>query len=617
MDAIFSDSAAWHPGERNIQRLLHVPYQENPTRYYLPPGVSNFLSICSLIAIGTTSPSGQPWASLLTGIPGFARNFGPGVIGLQAAIAAGDPIYETLDEAAWSETMNDGESRGEGMIAGLAVNLERRQRVKFYGTSKRGMRRIEKEKGLATIMMEIEQTLGNCPKYMNARHLDLIPVDPPANVTSTYEIPTTLPQEALDLISQSDMFFVASRNGFTDMDVNHRGGPTGFVRVLPPASSSSNHQEPTSLVWPEYSGNRLYQTLGNLQVTPLAGLTFVDYYTGDMLYLTGTTEILIGPDAEKVLLKSKLAVKLTVTGARYARASLGLRVAEPDAVRWSPYNPEVRYLAAELQGQKSLIGLNSQPGLKATLVKKEKLSSTIARFTFQLDGNKDKKELWRAGQYVMLGFEEELSAGYRHMDDSDPQGLNDDYIRSFTVSSYPGQFTGRDEEKFEITIRRVGTVTRYLFQQNPGAALEVPIQGFGGDFFVEKCEGGKVGIVAAGVGITPFIAQWKGIMESGIDVRLFWTVKEEDLGVVKDLLGRKGMEGMKDALRLFVTGRREGADDIQVEAKEIIERRINKGDVVEEGDEARKWYICTGDAMRKQVTEWLHGREVSWEEFTY
>ncbi|KAK6507899.1 hypothetical protein TWF481_006320 [Arthrobotrys musiformis] len=617
MEAVFSDSAGWHPGEQNIQRLLHVPYQENPTRYYLPPGVSHFLSICPLIAIGTTSSSGQPWASLLTGVPGFARNFGPGVIGMQSAVGAGDPIYETLDEKVWGEQMNDGESRGEGMIAGLGVNLERRQRVKFYGRSKKGMRRLEKGKGLVTLMMEVEQSLGNCPKYMNARHFDVVQVDQPANFTQSYEVPTTLPQDALDLISNSDMFFVASRNGFTDMDVNHRGGPTGFVRVLPQTSSGSSDQEPTTLVWPEYSGNRLYQTLGNLQVTPLAGLTFADFYTGDMLYLTGTTEILIGPDAERVMHKSKLAVKFTVTGARYAKDSLGIRVAAPDAVRWSPYNPAVRYLAAEAQGQKALIGVNSDQGLKATLVKKEKLSDTIARFTFQLDGNKDKKDLWRAGQYVMLGFEEELSAGYRHMDDSDPQGLNDDYIRSFTVSSYPGQFTGRDEGKFELTIRRVGPVTRYLFQQNPGAALEVPVQGFGGEFFVEKCVGGKVGIIAAGVGITPFIAQWRGITESGVDVKLFWTVKEDDLGAVKDILGRKGMEGMKEALTLFVTGKRGGANTRKVEANEIIERRIRKEDIVEEGDEARKWYICTGDKMRKEVTEWLHGREVNWEEFTY
>ncbi|KAK6526059.1 hypothetical protein TWF281_011098 [Arthrobotrys megalospora] len=617
MNAVFGHSATWHPGEENIQRLLHVPYQENPTIYYLPPGVARFLSICPLIAVGTTSPSGQPWASLLTGVPGFARNFGPGIVGMQTAVAAGDPIYENLSEEAWGESINGEEGTGEGMIAGLAVNLERRQRVKFYGKSKRGMRKMEQAKGLATIMMEIEQTLGNCPKYMNARHLDLVHMDPPTNVTQNYEVSTSLPQEALDLISRSDMFFVASRNGHTDMDVNHRGGPTGFVRVLPQTSGGSNTQGPTTLVWPEYSGNRLYQTLGNLQVTPLAGLTFADFHTGDMLYLTGTTEILIGDDAERVMHKSKLAVKFTVTGARYARDSLGLRVADPNAVRWSPYNPAVRYLAAEMQGQKALVGLNSQPGLMARLVKKEKLADTIARFTFQLDGRRDKKELWRAGQYVMLGFEEELSAGYRHMDDSDPQGLNDDYIRSFTVSSYPGQFTGRDENKFEVTIRRVGPVTRYLFQQNPGAALEVPVQGFGGEFYVEKCEGGKVGIVAAGVGITPFIAQWKGIAESGVDVKLFWTVKQEDLGFVKDLLGRNGMEGMKEALRLFVTGKREGVENTEVGAKETIERRIRKEDLVEEGNEARKWYVCTGDAMRKQLVEWLHGREVSWEEFTY
>ncbi|KAF3903222.1 hypothetical protein ABW20_dc0103683 [Dactylellina cionopaga] len=606
----------FHPGEENMQRLLRVPSQNNPTNLYLPPRVSSFLSTTSMLVVGTTSPSGQPWTSLLTGIPGFVHNVAPGALAIQATIAPGDPIYETFNDEGWGPDAKEGVKRGEGMIAGLGINLERRQRIKLYGRSDRGMRRIEREKGMATFVMKIEQTMGNCPKYMNARHLDLVPVNLPANLTDIFEVPPSLPQEALNLIERSDMFFVASRNGFTDMDVNHRGGPPGFVRVIPSTTSgSSDAQEPTSLIWPEYSGNRLYQTLGNLKVTPLAGLTFPDYNTGDMLYLTGTVEILVGDEAESLMRSCKLGVKFTVTAARYSKASLGVRLAETESVGWSPYNPMVRYLTNEQKGQK-LLGLsNGQSGLTVRLLKKVKITDTVARFTFQLGGKRDKTQLWKAGQYAMLGFEDELSSGYRHMDDSDPQGLNDDYIRSFTISSPPDKFQGRDDGKFEMTIRKNGPVTRHLFQQNPGSVLEATVQGFGGDFFVEKCEGGKIGIVVAGVGITPFMAQWQDIMKSGLDVKLFWTVKEADLPFIKDTI--ETCDGMREALRLFVTGQQEGEAEKEISAQETYYRRIQMQDVVSPGDETRKWYICTSLAMQKEVVGWLDGREVSWEEFTY
>ncbi|KAK6346582.1 hypothetical protein TWF696_006704 [Orbilia brochopaga] len=616
MAAVFGFDGAFHLGEQNIQHLLHVPKQDNPTAPYLPSGVSRYVASCPLIAIGTTSPSGEPWASLLAGPPGFAQGVGTGLLAMQASIPVGDPIYENLRGEGWGDVAN-GQARGEGMVAGLAMNLERRQRVKLFGRSKRGMRRVERtELGM---VVNITQTLGNCPKYMNARHLDLVPVEVPVNISESFQVPASLPQEALDLISRSDMFFVASRNGFTDMDVNHRGGPPGFVRVLPSEPSSHDAgEEPTTLVWPEYSGNRLYQTLGNFQVTPLAGLTFPDFNTGDMLFLTGTVEILIGDAAESLINRSKLAVKFTVTDARYSPASFSLRLAPSEEVGWSPYNPAVRYLTTEDHGHKGAL-VGGQDGMMARLVKKDKLSDTIARFTFQLDGGSQKPdELWRAGQYVMLNFGEDLSSGYRHMDDSDPQGLNDDYIRSFTVSSPPGQFQGRDAGKFEITIRRVGPVTRYLFQQNPGALLEVPVQGFGGEFFIEKCEGGKVGIVAAGVGITPFIAQWADLMKAGLDLKLFWTVKKSDLSFVKETLEREGMQGMKESLRLFVTGGKEG-EEVEALVADVRYRRIQQADLVDEAnlDESRKWYICTAKAMQNKVLEWLQGRQVSWEDFTY
>ncbi|EPS41159.1 hypothetical protein H072_4998 [Dactylellina haptotyla CBS 200.50] len=609
MSTVFGDYG-WHSGERNMQRLVGVNQGRNPTNWNLSPRAAQVISSSSLIAVGTTSSSGEPWASLLTGMPGFMQYVSKDTVAAQTVVPIGDPIYGSFGDEGWGEDVDEGDSKGEGMIAGLAIDLEHRLRQKFYGKSRRGMRKVEMGMSLITFVISIEQSMGNCPKYINTRRLEPVPATVPANLTDKHEVPTSLPQEALDLIARSDMFFVASRNGYQDMDVNHRGGPPGFVRVLPSAPEA-----PTTMIWPEYSGNRLYQTLGNLQITPLAGLTFPDYNTGDMLYLTGKTEILVGEDAEKEMNRCKLAVKFTVTSARYSKGSLGLRLADPEEIGWSPYNPTVRLLKTEEGGQKQLSG----GGMTARLIKSERLADTIARFTFQLSGKLDKKELYKAGQYVMLNFEEELSVGYRHMDDSDPQGLNDDYVRSFTVSSRPDQFQGSDDGKFQLTIRRNpnGAVTRYLFQQGVGANLEVPVQGFGGEFFMEKTEGGKVGIIAAGVGITPFMAQWQDLQKSGADVRLFWAMRGEDVKAVKTIVGMEGMEGMKEALRLFVTGNKEEAEGAEEIAARVEYRRLEKADLIEEGDEERKWYICTGLAMQKQVIGWLDGRYVSYEEFTY
>lgn len=178
------------------------------------------------------------------------------------------------------------------------------------------------------LVLKIEQSLGNCPKYLNSKVIE------PA--TSAPELVSDSPQfplQALDLLAKADLFFVSSAQHDTDMDTNHRGGPPGFLRV------ESNEESGAVLCWPEYSGNRLYQTLGNLVINPLAGICVPDFEKGDMLYMTGKTEILIGKDAAALLPRSNLCVKLTVTAARFVTQALPLR---GRAGERSPYSELIR-----------------------------------------------------------------------------------------------------------------------------------------------------------------------------------------------------------------------------------------------------------------------------------
>lgn len=260
------------------------------------------------------------------------------------------------------------------------------------------------------------------------------------------------------------MFFISSAYQRSSMGTNYRGGSPGFVRVL------TNDASGTVLVYPEFSGNRLYQTLGNLKTNPRAGLVFPDLDNGDVLYVTCTTEIIIGKAAAAFLPRSNLAVKAKVSKAYFVRQGLNFRgrPGEP-----SPYNPPVRYLTSEHKQADVQAGSNKIAYAK--MVRKDLLTPSIARIRFSIS-DPEAAGRWSSGQYVALAFEDELSAGYSHMRDDDPKSLNDDFVRTFTVSSAAGQDLPYDE--FEITMRNVGVVTNFLFRQNVRAGLELPLKGF-------------------------------------------------------------------------------------------------------------------------------------------
>lgn len=229
------------------------------------------------------------------------------------------------------------------------------------------------------------------------------------------------------------MFFLSSSNHDSNMGTNHRGGSPGFVRV------AKNDASGTILVYPEYSGNRLYQTLGNLYTSPRAGLVFPDFDSGDALYLTTSTDVILGKDASAILPRSNLVVKFNVSAARFVKNSLSFR---GNDLERSPYNPPVRYLPAE----KALpdAQTSNSKAVYATLLARDELTPTIARFRFSISDPVTSGR-WAPGQYVTLAFEDELSAGYSHMRDDDPQSLNDDYGKhtSNVNSSYLVENSGQ------------------------------------------------------------------------------------------------------------------------------------------------------------------------------
>jgi len=626
-----------------MHQLTKVPVGDNPNSPFLTPRAANQIQRFPLMAIGTLDSQSRPWCSLWGGETPFAQPVAQSIIGIRTTVDSSyDPVIEAIFHG-----KDDGEvikEQGRGrMIAGLSISLEERNRVKLYGRmiagalgaigeqsgqdggERDGKIRQASENasqkdgkvGQVQLVVRIEQSLSNCPKYLNSKRID--PVIPSPKLISDS---VHLPPQAVSLLEKADTFFISSADGDNDMDLNHRGGPRGFVRLASNADSTQDgtRSEETVIAWPEYSGNNLYQTLGNLLSTPRAGLCIPDFETGDVLYLTGTTEVLIGNDANQFLPHSNLAVRLKVSAARFVQSGLPFRGTELAVAGGgaSPYNPRVRHLKTERPAD---LAADDTSGVTAKLIKSTKLTPTINRYRFTLS---DPLALgpWKPGQYVALSFYDELYMGYEHMRNDDPTSLNDDFLRTFTVSSRHA--TGLNGEEFEVTVRNVGAVTGWLARQRVerGVSVEVRVKGFGGDFVIRQHGGEKAvtPFIAAGIGITPLLAQVEDLDLRRL--RLFWSVSVRDVGLVLDTFeGHPGLAGVTEVflsgdLGRVVDGERK-VEEVKQLAARCEMRRIQDTDLTSMMDEVDEWYLCTAPAFRKMVQEWLPGKQIVYENFDY
>ncbi|KAJ9655714.1 hypothetical protein H2198_005511 [Neophaeococcomyces mojaviensis] len=684
----FYQALPWHEGEDKIHALTKVPEGDNPTHPMLSQNAARRVSASPTIALGTVDDQDRVWCTLWGGDAPIAQQVARGgVIGIRTEVDASfDPVVEALYGG-----RDDGEVvRQEGkMVSGLGIHLEERDRMKLFGVMIAGSLTADEGRankgstnpdggsetgqqgwtGNAQLVLQITQSLGNCPKYLNKKVIESYQGAKPRLVSDS----PLLTKEAVSHIHSADLFFVASR-GPEDMDCNHRGGPPGFLRVQPPTASDSG----SVLVWPEYSGNNLYQTLGNIVTNPSVGLVIPNFINGNVLYLTGHAEVLIDNAATSVIQKTKLAVRLTVTAARFVHDGLTFRGVAPTDNKdvsssrpittreitdgMSPYNPRVRYLTSELNAPSTDIGLppdewrsRDSPSITATLTKKTKLTPTITKYRFRLTSSDQHSfdpsmsPLWKPGQYVALDFSDELYMGYSHMRDDDPTALNDDFIRTFTVASQ--YTTGAGAAEFEIVVRNVGAVTKWLSYQNDrSGTTKIGVRGFGGDFSFAipaqtSQERPKQNVfIAAGIGITPLLGQLgitspspsPAVIDSSEDNALkhliiLWTLHVRDIGLLAHILPTLPAD-LRPNVRIFITGTESEVSnsknlktlaDLEKNAGGVVieRRRLTKEDLArteEEGEvKVENWYLCTAPRMRKEVQEWLGGRSVVFENFDY
>lgn len=280
------NASPWHAGERLLQTRIGVAErmaQIGPKviRDYMPDQHRAFFAQLPFVVMGTVDAQGDPWAGVLEGEPGFAVSPDPHTLSVAAAPDTDDPLRAGL---------NLGQPVG---LLGIELHTRRRNRMNGRVAAWDGQR----------FDVAVAQSFGNCPQYIQARDFSFS--RPPSLRVATAQAETSqLDDAARALIRASDTFFVASYVDATDMDpavtrdvnpdmvntrsadravdVSHRGGKPGFVRV-----------DGNVLTIPDFSGNRFFNTLGNLTANPRAGLVFIDFERGDVLQVSGRAEVVL------------------------------------------------------------------------------------------------------------------------------------------------------------------------------------------------------------------------------------------------------------------------------------------------------------------------------------
>ncbi|WP_369389202.1 pyridoxamine 5'-phosphate oxidase family protein [Streptomyces sp. CG1] len=287
----------YHAGSLAVQELLGVRDRAEHVGRSLGQGIkpvaAAFLEIQPLLMVGAADPeTGRVWASPLTGMPGFVRATGPRQMSVVTDAGRGgqDPLAAAL------------KTPGTHMGT-IALDPRTRRRMRLNG------RLRPTPRGFA---IEADQVFSNCPKYIQRREsYETVADRTPGTPRSLSE----LGSREREFIRTADTFFLATVHP-GGADVSHRGGNPGFVQV-----TSS-----TELIWPDYPGNAMFLTLGNLRTDPRAGLLFLDWTTGDTLQLTGEAHADVTAGG----------VRFTLTRALWTPAALPLRWSAPE---YSPANP--------------------------------------------------------------------------------------------------------------------------------------------------------------------------------------------------------------------------------------------------------------------------------------
>jgi hypothetical protein len=287
----------WHPGELAVQSRAGVTEKmaglgPRLIRDFMPDPHRDFFTRLPMIIVGGEDGAGYLWAAPLFGEPGFIRAPAPQLLTITLSASCPHPLFSHL--------------RVNSQVGLLGIEFESRRRNRVNG--------IIVEQTRDQIAIAVQQSFGNCPKYIQRRQR----LANTQHEKISTEVFSRWNSSLRKFITNADTCFIASAypgghgQNNRGVDVSHRGGNPGFIRF----------DEQQRMLIPDYAGNNFFNTIGNLVVDSRAGLLFLDFSEGHAISLTATAEILWKNDEPVLCGDDDRVIRLTLKAAYVIRNAL-------------------------------------------------------------------------------------------------------------------------------------------------------------------------------------------------------------------------------------------------------------------------------------------------------
>ncbi|MEN8133332.1 MAG: pyridoxamine 5'-phosphate oxidase family protein, partial [Pseudomonadota bacterium] len=428
---------------------------------YMPDEHRAFYAQLPFLLIGSVDTAGRPWASVLVGRPGFVHSSTPDKLEIDTRLIYGDPLKDNL---------SIGTQVG---LLGIEYESRRRNRMtgKLTAISDGGFE------------IKIDQTFGNCPQYIQSRSFEFLPEVDTIGEQRSIQALNRLDDRASEIISIADNFYIATHysedpeNHSHGTDASHRGGKPGFVRI----------EDDQTLTFPDFTGNNHFNTIGNIMMNPLAGLLFIDFESGDLLYLTCKAKIIWDSDELHAFDGAQRLVRFTLDE--------GILVKNGMPIRWNflEYSPSLEKTGSweEVAGtiterKEGNVYRNYQ------VVRVEPESKTITSVYLKPEKGDD-IHCHKAGQFLPIEIQ--------------PPGLDTPIQRTYTISNAP------NGSYYRLSIKREppakpdlppGVSSNYFHDYvRPGTTIRAMSPR--GKFTLEESSTRPVVLISGGVGATPMI----------------------------------------------------------------------------------------------------------------
>ena len=267
------NTTPFHKGEIDLQARAGASTElavmaNRAITNFMPMQHQTFLMMQPMIFVGAEDQQQDIWASTLVGKPGFIQIHDKYKFTINSQFVDIDPLAGNLKA---------GDEMG---LLGFQFEIRLRNRISAKLTDVTD----------SNMTLEVKQCYGNCPKYIQRRQGKMItPREAPKSIAFD-----CFDEEMSFFIDAVDSLFIASQHIDGDenlnrgVDVSHRGGMPGFVRIV----------DNKTLLIPDYIGNNFFNTMGNISLNPKVGIQFLDYENGHRVMVTGTTEIIWAEDEE-------------------------------------------------------------------------------------------------------------------------------------------------------------------------------------------------------------------------------------------------------------------------------------------------------------------------------